>query len=68
MLSREHARFERWADVVQSVLGLLGERERQLADLREIEAAARQFVRKVSGVTKPKGDVAAASVSLAATA
>ena len=26
----------------------------------EIEAAARQFVRKISGVTKPKGDVAAA--------
>src|SRR3954468_19031321 len=26
----------------------------------EIEAAARQFVRKISGVAKPKGDVAAA--------
>ena len=30
------------------------------ATREEIEAAARQFVRKVSGVTKPKGDVAAA--------
>ena len=26
----------------------------------EIEAAARQFVRKISGVAKPRGDVAAA--------
>src|SRR3954468_19302341 len=30
------------------------------ATREEVEAAARQFVRKVSGVTKPKGDVAAA--------
>jgi hypothetical protein len=30
------------------------------ATREEIEAAARQFVRKVSGVAKPKGDVAAA--------
>src|SRR4051812_8231468 len=30
------------------------------ATREEIEAAARQFVRKVSGVTKPKGDAAAA--------
>ncbi len=30
------------------------------ATREEIEAAARQFVRKVSGVAKPKGDAAAA--------
>src|SRR3954471_6794420 len=30
------------------------------ATREEIEAAARQFVRKVSGVTKPKGEAAAA--------
>ncbi len=30
------------------------------ATVEEVEAAARQFVRKVSGVAKPKGEVAAA--------
>ncbi|HEY7134247.1 MAG TPA: DUF2277 domain-containing protein [Acidimicrobiia bacterium] len=30
------------------------------ATRQEIEAAARQYVRKVSGVTRPNGDVAAA--------
>jgi hypothetical protein len=58
-----------WPERAVPILNTLGTMCRNITELRgleppatreEIEAAARQYVRKVSGVAKPRGDVAAA--------